>query len=99
MTLVWAEDRRGDSRKFDRTKDYRQVIVRLKAKAEGTCDGVGVVIVSGDLPVVANGCPDPRCPLDSNVRIDDEGVVALIRSVKGRRSSVQKWSGGGYRQI
>jgi DNA-binding transcriptional LysR family regulator len=44
---------------------------RSEAKAEGTCDGVGVVIVSGDLPVVANGCPDPRCPLDRNVRIND----------------------------
>jgi len=56
-------------------------------------------MVSGNLAVVANGRPDPRCPLDSNARINDHGIVTLIRSVEGRRSSVQFWSGGGYRQI
>ena len=45
-------------------------------------------MVSGNLAVVANGCPDPRRPLNSNVRIDDEGVVALIRLNELKNSSV-----------
>ena len=44
----------------------------LKAEAKSASDGVGVVMISGDLAVVTNGCPDPRSPLDSNVRINDQ---------------------------
>jgi len=71
----------------------------LKTEAKGSGDRVRVVVVSGDLPVVADGCPDPRCPLDGNARIYDQRVVALSGSAKGRRRAVQGWRGGGYQQV
>jgi hypothetical protein len=42
-----------------------------EADTDSTCHCIGVVMVSGNLVIVPNRCPDPPCPFDRNVRIDD----------------------------
>lgn len=56
---------------------------RLKTETEGACYGVGVVMVSSDIPVVSDSGPNPRCPLNRNARIYDQRIVADVWSGEG----------------
>ena len=70
---LFQDHQTGNERKDGAMPDHALACSQaLKAEAKGSSHGVGIVMISGDLAVVTNGCPDPRCPLDSNVRVNDE---------------------------
>jgi hypothetical protein len=59
---------------------------RLETKTKRSGDGIRTIVFSGQLPVISNGHPNLRCPLNSNVGIYDQGVATYEWPIKsGRR--------------
>ena len=56
----------------------------LEAVTKSSCDGVRVVMIAGNLAVVADGYQYPRGRLDANVSLYNKAIVSQVRSVEGR---------------